>query len=110
MDAEVCHGFPGYSLHRSDRAGGRQGGGVALYIRDDLCCDILATYAAVHPLRGGSVCELLVVKIHQLDTVVCVMYRPPDTRLEEFSGLLKVLTTHYHPSHHQHQELSLWVI
>ena len=30
LDAEVAHGFPGYSLHRSDRAGGRQGGGVAL--------------------------------------------------------------------------------
>ena len=91
MDAEVSHSFPGYSLHRSDRTGGRQGGGVALYIRDDMSCDILASYAAVHPLRGGSVCELLIVKIHQLDTVVCVMYRPPDTRLEEFGGLLQCL-------------------
>ena len=48
MDAEVSHSFPGYSLHRSDRLGGRQGGGVALYIRDDMSCDILASYAAVH--------------------------------------------------------------
>ena len=92
LDAEVSHGFPGYSLHRSDRAGGRQGSGVALYLREDLTGDILATYAHI-PDRGGSVCELLVVKIHQLDTVVCVLYRPPDTRLEEFSGVLKCLDT-----------------
>ena len=45
----------------------------------------------VHPQRGGSVCELLVVHVHQLDTVVCLVYRPPDTRLEEFSGLLQCL-------------------
>ena len=91
LDAEVCSGFPGYSLYRADRAGGRQGGGVALYVREDLSCDILASYAEVHPARGGSVCELLVVKIHQLDSVVCIMYRPPDTRIEEFVGLLQCL-------------------
>ena len=34
---------------------------------------------------------MLVVKIHQLDTVVCIVYRPPDTRLEEFAGLLQCL-------------------
>ena len=91
MDAEVSHNFPGYSLLRADRAGGRQGGGVALYLRDDLTGDTLASYAQVHPHRGGSVCELLIVQIHQLDTVVCIVYRPPDTRLEEFSGLLQCL-------------------
>ena len=91
LDAEVCSGFPGYSLYRADRAGGRQGGGVALYVREDLSCDILASYAEVHPARGVSVCELLVVKIHQLDSVVCIMYRPPDTRIEEFVGLLQCL-------------------
>ena len=31
------------------------------------------------------------VHIHQLDTVVCLVYRPPDTRLEEFTGLLQNL-------------------
>ena len=90
LDAEFSHGFQGYSLHRSDRAGGRQGGGVALYLREDLTGDILATYAQTIPNRGGSVCEVLVVKLY---TVVCVMYRPPDTRLEEFSVVLKSLDT-----------------
>ena len=64
LDAEVTHAFPGYSIFRSDRAGGRQGGGVTLYLREDLTGEILATYAEVHPLRGGSVCELLVVQVH----------------------------------------------
>ena len=91
LDAEVSHGFQGYSILCCDRAGGRQGGGVALYLRDDLCGDILASFSEVHPLRGGSVCEMLVVKVHQLDTVVCVVYRPPDTRIDEFAGLLQCL-------------------
>jgi hypothetical protein len=91
LDAEVTHAFPGYNLYRSDRAGGHQGGGVALYLREDLTGDILASYSEIHPLRGGSVCELLVVQVHQIDTVVCVAYRPPDTRIDEFSGLLKCL-------------------
>ena len=84
LDSEVTHEFPGFNLMRCDRSGGRQGGGVALYLRDDLTGDILATYA-------NSVCELLIVKIHQLDTIVCLAYRPPDTRLSEFKGLLKCL-------------------
>ena len=84
LDSEVCHNFPGYSLFRCDRSGGRQGGGAALYLRDDLSGDVLATFA-------NSVCELLVVKVHQLETVVCVAYRPPDTSISEFTGLLKCL-------------------
>ena len=84
LDSEVTHNFPGYSLLRCDRSGGCQGGSVALYLREDLSGDVLATYA-------NSVCELLVVKIHQLDTVVCVAYRPPDTTISEFSGLLDCL-------------------
>ena len=35
FDSEVNHNFPGYSLFRCDRMT-RQGGGVALYIREDL--------------------------------------------------------------------------
>ena len=91
FDAEVSHAFPGYNILRCDRSGGRLGGGVALYIRDDLTGDTLATYAQSHPQRTGSVCEMIIVKVHQLDTVVCVLYRPPDTRGEEFACVLKCL-------------------
>ena len=72
FDAEVLHDFPGYSLLRCDREG-RQGGGVGLYLRNDLTGDILGS-------SDNGVCELLVVHIHQLHTVVAVAYRPPDTR------------------------------
>ena len=58
FDAEVTHDFPGYSLFRCDRVG-RQGGGVALYLRDDL------TGEALGSLDNG-VCELLVVFITNL--------------------------------------------
>ena len=56
-----------------------------------MTAETLVTYAQIHPNRNGSVCELLVVKVHQLDTLVCVLYRPPDTRIEEFSEVLHCL-------------------
>ena len=84
LDTEVTHDCPGFNIYRCDRSGGRKGGGVALYLKEDLTGDVLATFA-------NNVCELIIVKIHQLDTVVCVAYRPPDTRHSEFSGLLRCL-------------------
>ena len=85
FDAEVTHDFPGYSIFRCDRDG-RQGGGVALYLRDNLTCEILGSL-------DNGVCELLAVHIHQLDTVAVVIYRPPDTRLLEFTQVLSKLDT-----------------
>ena len=82
-DSEVTHNFRGYSILRCDREP-RQGGGVALYIREDLTGDILGSY-------DNGVCELLVVMIHQLNTVLIVAYRPPNTRLSEFSEMLSKL-------------------
>ena len=54
FDAEVLHDFPGYALHRCDRAG-RQGGGVALYLRNDLTGEVLGS-------ADNGVCEMLIVK------------------------------------------------
>ena len=68
---------------RCDRVG-RQGGGVGLYLREDLTADILCSF-------DNGVCGLLVVMIHQLKTAVAVIYRPPDTRMDEFSELLEKL-------------------
>ena len=49
MDAEVTVDFPNYTLFRADRGLGpsgnpRDGGGVALYLRDEFSGDCLATY------------------------------------------------------------------
>ena len=83
FDAEVSHNMPGYHILRCDRSG-RVGGGVAIYLRDDLSGDILGTF-------DNGVCQLLLVHVHQLSTVVAVVYRPPDTRLEEFKPMLEKL-------------------
>ena len=64
-DAEVSHDFPGYSILRCDRVG-RQGGGVAVYLRDDLTGEVLGSF-------DNGVCELLVVFVHQLNTVAAVI-------------------------------------
>ena len=67
-DAEDCHNMPGYTIFRCDRDN-RDGGGVAVYLRDDLSGDVLGTF-------DNGVCELLIVQVHQLDTIVAVVYRP----------------------------------
>ena len=83
LDAEVTHSMPGYNILRCDRSD-RVGGGVALYLRDDLSGDVLGTF-------DNGVCQLLAVQVHQLDTILAVAYRPPDTRLEEFKPMLNKL-------------------
>ena len=75
--------MPGYSVFRQDRQK-RQRGGVCLFLRDDLTGEVLES-------MSNGVCELLIVRIHQLDTVVIVVYRPPDTTKREFSPVLRVI-------------------
>ena len=82
-DSELLVHLPGYTLLRCDRAG-RQRGGVCLFLRDNLTGEVLNTFS-------NGVCELLVVRVHQLNTVVAVCYRPPDTTLREFEAALSRL-------------------
>ena len=72
-ESELLVHIPGYTLLRSFRAG-RERGGVCLFLRDDHTGEVLNTFSK-------GVCELLVVQVHQLNIVVAVRYRPPDTRL-----------------------------
>ena len=55
VDAEVCHDFPGYTIHRADRVN-RQGGGVALYLKDTLSGDVIGSF-------DNGVCQAIVVMI-----------------------------------------------
>ena len=89
LDSEVTHNFPGYSLLRCDRSGGRQGGGVTLYLREDLSGDVLATYA-------NSVCELLVVKI-QLYVLPTDLQIQPSVNFLGFLTVLMILCRRYQP-------------
>ena len=64
LDAELLFNFPGYSVLRRDRDG-REGGGVCLFLRDDLTGEVLSNF-------DNGVCSLLVCRIHQLNSIVCV--------------------------------------
>ena len=83
LSSEITVNTPDYSLYRCDRSG-RHGGGVALLLREDLSGEILGTF-------DNGVVQLIVVKVHALNTIFCVVYRPPDTTLAEFSPALAEL-------------------
>lgn len=88
LDAEI--NIPGYSLSRTDRAQ-RERGGVCMYIDDDFASTVL------HSL-SNSVCETLILKIVSINLVICLMYRPPDCKQDEFlpclSDIRKTLSEH----------------
>ena len=76
LDAEL--GVTGYSLFRTDRdrpkkRRGRNSGGVAIYMRDDLAasCEVLLQHSS-------GVIEALCLRIRRLNIIVCVVYRQPD--------------------------------
>ena len=81
VDAEVS--MPNFSILRSDRKS-REGGGVALYLREDITGDILVQF-------DNGTCEMVIVMVHQLNTVVTVCYRPPNTRYGQFCEMLSLL-------------------
>ena len=58
-----------------------QRGGVCLFLREDLTGEVLSSYS-------NGVCEVPIVLVHQLNTYVTVLYRPPDTGLNEFVPIL----------------------
>ena len=72
----------GYKLYRADREG-RTHGGCALYVRDDLTCELVASHS-------NMACDTLIVKVKTLNILVIVNYRPPDSSEEEFVELLEV--------------------
>ena len=74
--------IPGYILYRADREN-RTHGGCALYVRDNLTCELITAHS-------NMACDTLVVKVKTLNTLVIVNYRPPDSTQEEFEELLEV--------------------
>ena len=79
LDAELLHNFPGYSVYRQDRDG-CEGGGVCMFLRDDLTGEVLGTF-------DNGVCSMIICRIHQLNVTVCVAYRPPNSMYNEFSEM-----------------------
>ena len=64
---------------------------LSAYLRSDLMCKSLPNYS-------NGVCEVVLVKFKKLDTIFGVLYRSPDTALENGRNVLrwwrKKLTLH----------------
>ena len=78
-----CYNLPGYSFEINPRRHGR-GGGVGLYIHESLKYDVLNNYEI-------STAESLWVEVKFGKTVylVGVLYRPPNTKEEDFINSLE---------------------
>ena len=74
LDAEIH--IPGYSLTRTDRAE-RECGGVCMYMEDRFASTVLYS-------NSNTVCETLIVKIVSINLVICLIYRPPNCKQQEF--------------------------
>ena len=81
LGAEVH--LEGYTLYRSDRAGGRSHGGVALYVRDDLTTRQLSKYS-------NNFVESQVLEIVELELVLVNIYRPPNSPKQLFLETLEI--------------------
>ena len=71
----------GYNIFRSDRKN-RGGGGAAIYLHDKIeanqICDV-----------SNGICEMVAVRIPDIQTINIVVYRPPKTKSHEFNPVLK---------------------
>ena len=81
LDAELVNNFPGYSVYRKDRET-REGGGVCLFLRDDLTGEVLGSF-------DNGVCCMIICRVHQLNSTICVAYRPPNSKFQEFIDMLR---------------------
>ena len=79
--------IPGYVIERRDR--NRCGGGVLMYIRDDIDYELRTDIASVNNLV-----ESLWVEIKCIDSMPCLIssiYRPPSARVGYYNGILDIL-------------------
>ena len=75
-DAEI----EGYKLFRSDRKE-KKHGGTAIYLNEKLEANLLSEIS-------HEKCEMIEIKIPDIQTVNIVIYRPPKTKLQEFEHIL----------------------
>ena len=74
-EAEVS--IENYSMYRSDRKMGRQGGGVCTYVRSDLAVKQVF-------IHSNGFCESLATDIPELDLAIINIYRPPGCATQMF--------------------------
>ena len=79
--------IPGYVIERRDR--NRCGGGVSMYIREDIDYELRTDIASVNTLV-----ESLWVEIKCINSMPCLIssiYRPPSARVDYYNGILDIL-------------------
>ena len=81
LDAEVK--IEGWSLYRTDRGPLKSHGGVAIYLRNDLIGQLVASHS-------NNQCESLVVKVKTLNMLLMCVYRPPDATVENFCETIEI--------------------
>jgi Endonuclease/Exonuclease/phosphatase family. len=80
--------IPGYVLLRHDR-GGKRGGGVAAYVRDDLPHKVIAR-SVPSPLNPGPEYMAVQVTLRNVKLLVVVVYNPPD--VHNLNGIDELLS------------------
>ena len=78
LDSEIQ--IPGFSLIRCDRKV-RAGGGVCVYLRHSVGFDACLNYS-------NSVCEVLVLRLHQPSLILVLLYRPPSCSAVDFKNAI----------------------
>ena len=77
-DSEIQ--IPGFSIVRYDRLL-REGSGVCIYVRNTKSFSVCLKYS-------NSICDLLIVKLHQPSLISILMYRPPTCSITEFNDII----------------------
>ena len=83
VDAEIQ--MEGYDLIRGDRKE-RSHGGVAICTSSNIISETLLTFS-------NTVCELVIMKLPQINHILVTIYRPPDTNYTEFREMINTLLT-----------------
>ena len=83
LDAEIK--IPSFNIVRCDRSS-RVGGGICIYIRDPIIFSICLSYS-------NSVCDLLIIKLHQPSLYIILVYRPPSCSQLKFSDIICKIET-----------------
>ena len=86
-DAEIA--IPKYSVYRSDRLNRIQGG-VVIYVRSPYIVD-----EKLMTKFSNGVCELLILKIKEINLSIVCVYRPPDTTQTEFSECINTIENYF---------------
>merc|ERR1711970_1593868 len=86
----------GYNIFRCDRKK-RRGGGVAIYLHEKVEAEIICE------IRHKG-CEMVAINIPKLQTIIIVVYRPPETKKIVFDKILNEIEFFLETHQNQNQQ------